>query len=154
MRRILFVLAAIASTACAGIMSPREAEQLRDAEQRWERAGIRDYTFEMRTSCFCPTEILAWAVVHVRDGQVAAAYSLDGTPLSGFDLDSRKTVEELFAVARAKHEHIADIDFEFDEELGYPLRIRLEEKRNVADASATYEARNLVPAVAENGSQD
>lgn len=154
MRRTLFILAAIASSACVGIMTPREAEQLREAERRWERAGIRDYTFETRTSCFCPSEIMAWAVVHVRDAEIVAAYSLDGSPLSGFDLASRKTVEELFAVARAEHEHIADIDFEFDDDLGYPLRIRLQEKKNVADASATYEARNLVPIVVATGSQD
>lgn len=154
MHRILFVLAALASTACGGLLSPREAEQLREAERRWERAGIRDYTFEMRTSCFCPQEVIEWAVVDVRDGRVVAARSLDGAPLAGFGLTSRKTVEELFAIARSRPDYIAGIDFEFHEELGYPLRISLQEKKNVADASATYEARNLVPVVVERSGKD
>ena len=150
--RLTLLVAVIASIGCAGLITAGEEERLRDAERRWAAAGIRDYTFEMRTSCFCPTEIIQWAVVTVRDGQVVAAHSLDGAPLAAFDLASRKTVEELFAIARSKPDYIGDIDFEFDDELGYPLRISLQEKKNVADASATYEARNLVPeAVAQGG---
>jgi hypothetical protein len=134
----------LALTACLGVLDPGESRQLREAEERWEAAGIDDYTFEMRTSCFCPPEIYEWAVVEVRDGVVVGAKTLDGEPLASWGLTSRKTVEQLFDVAHGGEDWIEDIDFQFDEELGYPRRIELISSRNVADAGAVYEARNLV----------
>lgn len=145
MRRALLVIAAIASTACLDVVSPGEEERLRDAERKWDRANITDYTYQMRTSCFCPPEIHLWAIVRVREDRVVSATSLDGAPLAGFDLASRLTVDEMFALAHARYDWLDDIDFDFDETLGYPLRIEHITKRNVADGGAVYEARNLTP---------
>ena len=145
MRRTLLIPAVLALTACLDVISPGEERTLRDAERKWDRANITNYTYEMRTGCFCPPEIHEWAIVRVRDRQVVSATTLDGTPLAGFDLASRLTVEELFGIAHSRHDWLDDIDFDFNEELGYPVRIELISKRNIADAGAVYEARNLTP---------
>ena len=151
MHRVLLVVVALLSSGCVSVVSPGEAEQLRAAERRWEAANIRNYSYQMRTSCFCGTEVIDWAVVEVRNGEVISAKSIDGTPLSGVALTSRLTVEELFERARARHDWLGNIDFEFDETLGYPLSVRHVAKRNIADADATYEARNLVPVIIAAG---
>lgn len=130
---------------CAGVVDPFEAEQLHRAQSRWESKEIHDYTYEMRTSCFCGQEVIEWAVIEVRNDQIVSARTLTGEPLTGFGLSSRKTVDGLFEVAKQRPDWLANIDFDFDSELGYPLRISLESKRNIADAGATYEARNLKP---------
>ena len=147
MKWSIALLPVLMLAACLGPLDPGESEALRDAERKWEASGIRDYTFEMRTGCFCPPEFNEWAVVEVRDGVLVSARSLDGKQLTGFDLTSRMTVEQLFVIAKGRQDWIEDVDFAFDEELGYPRRIELISSRNVADAGAVYEARNLVRSV-------
>ena len=139
------IYAFLAIAACSNSIGPLALRQLAQAESRWKSRGIQDYTFEMRTSCFCPPEITEWAVVEVRDGKIVSARTLTGTPLTGISLDSRKTVEELFDAARPPYqEWVGDVEFDFHTELGYPLRVNLMGKRNIADAGTLYEARNLV----------
>jgi len=145
MIRGLVIYATVSVAACSNSIAPVELRQLVEAESHWKSRGIRSYTFEMRTSCFCPQEITEWAVVEVRAGQIVAARSLTGTPLTGISLESRKTVHELFDAAKPPYqEWIGDVEFDFHDDLGYPLRINLIGKPNIADAGTLYEARNLV----------
>lgn len=137
------LLATFALTGCLNSLDPWERNEFRHAERKWDAAGIDDYRYEMRTSCFCPPEYHEWAVVEVRNDQVVSARSLDGTPVSSFSLASRKTVNELFDAVRIDHEWVGDVTFDFDRDLGYPLRISIDGKKNVADAGVVYEARNL-----------
>ena len=131
---------------CSNALVPRELHQLAQAESRWKSRNIQDYTFEMRTGCFCPPEVNEWAVVDVRNGQIVSARSLTGTLFTGFALTSRKTVQQLFDAARPPYgDWVGDVDFQFDAQLGYPLRVNLISKPNIADAGAVYEARNLKP---------
>lgn len=131
---------------CTGVFEPGEAERLRQAQARWVAQGIDDYTFETRTLCFCGPEVYEWAIVEVRNDRVVSATTLDGLPLNEYGLGARKTVNQLFETAwTARGEWIADVDFSFDSQLGYPTEIDLIAKKNVADGGATYEARNLEP---------
>jgi len=137
---------------CTNPFASREERQLRQAEERWESRNIANYTFEMRTGCFCPPEINEWAIVEVRNGQIVSARSLSGVLLSGIALTSRKTVDQLFDAARPPYEDwVGRVDFEFDSELGYPLKLQLDGKRNIADAGVVYEARNLRPNLSFSG---
>jgi hypothetical protein len=147
MKTVLLVAALISLAGCIDPLTPSESRRLHDAEEKWEKAGIRHYEYQMRTSCFCPPEMMEWAIVKVSDGVVVSATALDGTPFTDWGLTSRKTVEELFDQARARYDWLEDIDFEFDETYGYPLVIEHRSKRNVADAGAVYEARNLMPSL-------
>ncbi len=145
MRPLLSSALLLSLAACINIVTPGESRELRDAERKWEQANIDDYTFEMRTSCFCPPEMHEWAIVEVRDGVIVSATDVNGKPFTDWGLSSRKTVDQLFDQARARYDWLADIDFEFDDTYGYPLVIEHRSKRNIADAGAVYEARNLVP---------
>ena len=143
---MLALVPVLAVSGCLNPLAPSEERALRRAEERWRAAGIHNYTFEMRTSCFCGPEVIEWAIVEVRNDQVVSARLLDGTPLNSYGLESRKSVNELFDIAKRKPESwVADIDVSFDSELGYPVQIVFESKPNIADAGAVYEARNLRP---------
>ena len=145
-RYIMLVYASLSVVGCSSSVGPSGQRQLAQAESRWKSRNIQNYTFEMRTSCFCPQEVNEWAVAEVRNGEIVSAQSLTGTPLTGFALSSRKTVEQLFDAARPPYQDwVADVDFDFDAALGYPLRVNLISKPNIADAGAVYEARNLKP---------
>ena len=142
--KMTLLAACVLTAACVGVLNPRDAERLQRAEEVWNSLAVTEYTFEMRTSCFCGQEVTEWAIVDVRNGQVVSAKSLSGVPLTGYALESRKSVEQLFEIARTyRSDWIADVDFEFDEELGYPLSVNFISKPNIADAGVLYEARNL-----------
>ncbi|HVF40395.1 MAG TPA: DUF6174 domain-containing protein [Gemmatimonadaceae bacterium] len=143
-RRILPVFIWMIFAGCINPFGSREERELDRAAALWRSKNITSYTFEMRTSCFCPPEINEWAIVDVRNGQIVGARSLTGTPLTGIALTSRKTVDQLFEAGRPPHEQWVDhIEFDYDPQLGYPTRLVLEGKRNIADAGVAYEARNL-----------
>ncbi len=147
-RHMLLACLLLSLSGCANLFESRSERDLRDAEARWKASNITDYMFEMRTSCFCPSEIYEWAVVEVKNGQVLSAKSLSGVPLTGNALTSRLTVDQLFDKARSPYpDWVGQVDFQFDSVLGYPLRLSLEGKPNIADAGVVFEARNLQPAV-------
>ena len=141
---VRLLVACLFVTACSSVLGPGDRARLQKAEERWNSLGVSEYSFEMRTGCFCGPDVNDWAVVDVKDGAVVAARSLSGVPLSGISLQSRKSVEDLFVFARTyRPDWVADVDFEFDEELGYPVNLTFTSKPNIADAGTTYEARNL-----------
>ena len=145
-RFVLLAYTSLSVVACSNALVPGELHQLAQAESRWKSRNIQSYEYEMRTGCFCPPEVTEWAVVEVRNGQIVSARSLAGTPLTGFALTSRKTVEQLFKAARPPYEDwVGSVDFDFDAELGFPVRVNLSSKPNILDAGAVYEARNLRP---------
>lgn len=145
-RYIMLAYALLSIAGCSNALAPRELRKLAQAESRWKSRNIQSYTYEMRTGCFCPPEVNEWAVVEVRNGQIVSARSLTGTPFTGFALTSRKTVEQLFDAARPPYQDwVANVEFAFDAQLGYPLRVSLSSKPNIMDAGALYEARNLKP---------
>ncbi len=143
-RYLILACLSLPVSGCSSTVGPRSLRELSQAESRWKSRNIENYTFEMRTSCFCPPEVNEWAVVEVRNRQIVSARSLTGAPFTGFALTSRKTVEQLFDVARPPYQDwVADVEFAFDAQLGYPLRVSLSSKPTIADAGAVYEARNL-----------
>lgn len=63
--------------------------------------------------------------------------------LSG-SITSRKTVDQLFdAVGPPYQDWGGRVDFDFDSDLGYSLRLQLDGKPNIADAGVVYETRSL-----------
>jgi hypothetical protein len=143
-RYILLGYASLSIIGCSNALAPGELHRLAQAQSRWKSRNIQHYTFEMRTGCFCPPEVNEWGVVEVRNGHIVSARTLAGTPLTGFGLSSRKTVEQLFEAAKPPYaDWVGDVDFDFDGQLGYPLRVDLTSKPNIADAGVVYEARNL-----------
>jgi hypothetical protein len=145
---VLLVALAIILAGC-NPFGVSEEDKLADAERDWKRSNIRAYSFEMRTSCFCPPEVTDWAPLTVQDGVIVAATSLTGSPLSGIARDSRKTVDQLFdAVKRPYPDWVDRVDFTFDPMYRYPVRLQLESRKDILDAGVIYEARNFAPFIA------
>lgn len=140
--------------ACNGssIVGPNDFRRLAAAQARWAARPFADYSFEIRTFCFCPPEIAQWTRVSVRNGVVVDADAVEPDP--NFPITTItywQPIDSLFTNLHramstgAFSSFYADINAEYDPELGYPTRIEYVEKPNVADAAATITVRNVVP---------
>ncbi len=144
MRSVLLAMVFLGTTACSGIFEPDEMKEIRRAQALWESKHIDDYDYVMRASCFCDPGVYQWATVEVRNDKVVAATLLDGTPITGAGLTYRRTVNQMFAAARSSDDWIDNVEFESDPELGYPVKVVLTAKKNIADGGVSYDARDLV----------
>lgn len=143
----LFLLLALAACSLDGPLAPDERRELDHARGRWESKGLKEYTFETRTFCFCEPAISIWTEVRVRNDSVVSATALSALP-AGFTpatLQAWHTVPQLFDVvaSSATSNFTRDISVTYDDELGYPRLIDVRCHENIADCGVTYEARNL-----------
>ena len=141
------------ASACdsSGIVGPHDFARLAHAQARWEGRPFADYSFEIRTFCFCPPEINRWTRVSVRGGIVVAVEAVEPDP--NFPITTLtywRPIDALFAdLHRAMKEssgfssYYAAILVDYDAVLGYPTSIEYREKPNIADAGATITVRNV-----------
>jgi hypothetical protein len=152
MRNLILALA-FAVTACDNdIVGPRELARLADAEARWNARGFADYSYEIRTFCFCPPEINRWTRVTVRGGVVVDAEAVEPDP--NFPISTLSLwvpVDSLFAnLHRAMTSNESDIYLDaivvaYDQALGFPTSIEYRAKKNIADGGSTTTVRNVIP---------
>ena len=143
----------VAISACdSDIFGPDDFRELSSARARWEARPFADYSYEIRTFCFCPPEIGQWTRVSVRNGAVSAVEAVEANPQ--FPITTQTywaPIDTLFATLnRAMSQgdlggNYASIDVEYDAVLGYPKFIEYRAKPNVADAGATIEVRSVLP---------
>jgi hypothetical protein len=154
MRRLLILALAAALPACkspTGLLSKSEMQQLGVAEAKWKARTFADYSYETRTFCFCPPDIVAWNRVTVRGGVVTQVERIDGpTPVPASNLTYWQPIDSAFtrlrdAVRAGYNEAFSDIKVEFDAALGFPSRVEFVEKPTVADAASITERRNVRP---------
>ena len=131
-------------------LSPGELRELRLAQERWTGSGLRDYAVEMRSACFCRPEIVEWATVEVRNGQVTRVVMSSGEVVTeGYRLDWWHTVDQLFddllAHPNEPNNVLRDIRLRFDPTYGYPTEIRRDVHENIADGASIRYLRNLAP---------
>lgn len=142
---------------CSGIEDPlsgRERRELVSARARWNSSPVRAaYRYELRQSCFCPPEITNWNTITVIDGVVIDVRNDRGEQVSRDRWTWYATVDQLFArlEVNGAHELLEDITVRFDTQYGYPVEMTFEYGPNIADAGASYSARNL-QAVLRTGS--
>lgn len=137
-----------ASCNADSIASPRDVARLNVAEARWQARPFADYTYEIRTSCFCIIEVVQWVRVTVQDGQVVAAVPVeqDGWPIT--DISPWEPIESLFATLRTSmtgHSpgSYVRITAEYDATLGYPLTIDYRASPAIADGDRSHTLRNV-----------
>ena len=157
LRTLMTVTAFSASamlTACdsSGIAGPGDVRRLAEAKQRWESRSFPDYTYEIRTGCFCPPEVNQWSRVEVRNGVVVDVDAVDPDPNYPITTISYwQPIDTLFAhIERAISESgfnsvYARVDVTYDSQLGFPTSIEYVSKPNIADAGASISVRNVVP---------
>jgi hypothetical protein len=150
----LIAIVGAGTIACSdsSIVGPQELSRLASATARWQARPFADYSFEIRTFCFCPPEIGQWTRVSVRSSVVVSAEAVEADPTFPVTtLSYWQPVDSLFANLHramstgALSSFYRDIVVVYDVALGYPRKIEYVEKPNVADASATIEVRNVVP---------
>ena len=149
----LMLALALLLVGCSEISGPWSRNDLREfvrARQRWEARSFDDYSYEIRTSCFCPIEIGLWTRVTVRDGVVVETVQVEPNPDFPITVNLWQPIDSLFSrLHRTMGEsgfssHFASLEVDYDRELGYPVYMRYTVP-TVADGDWTIEARNVVP---------
>lgn len=145
--------ATVGGVACSSsaIAGPHDFRRFASAKALWDARPFTDYTYEIRTSCFCPPEINAWTRVTVRNGVVVDAEGVDSHQHHEIRTYSYWVpVDSVFAhLFRAMADGgdadswMAGIDVEYDAGLGYPTYIEYRSRPNVMDAGAAYYLRNV-----------
>lgn len=153
LRTLVVSVSAAATIACSsGIVSPQDITRFSQAKARWDTRPFADYSFEVRTFCFCPPEIAEWTRVSVRSGVVVAAEAVVPDPNHPITtLTYWQPIDSLFSnLRRAMDESIlgsyySAIIVTYDQQLGFPISIEYRSKPNIADAGATITVRNVGP---------
>jgi len=147
-------MSVVCAVACnsSDLVGPLDFVRLAQAEAKWDARPFAEYSYEIRTSCFCPPEMNQWTRVSVRNGVVVDAEPVDPDPqfpittLSYWD-----PIDTLFVnLRRAMSEsgfrsYLEAINVEYDPVLGYPTSIEYRARSNVADGGSTHSLRNVVP---------
>lgn len=133
-------LAVLLLAGCSGGSSSTgsgEAAELRRAQTRWARSGVRDYAYTVRILAFAPG-VQRPARVTVQDGRTVSITPGDDdpTPLenNGQVFTTYATADDLFALVQRAIDARADsLDVDYDPVLGYPTRITIDYIRLAAD---------------------
>lgn len=149
LRNLLITAALGAAVACNDVVGPGDVRELAQARAKWEARPFADYTYEIRTLCFCPPEINQWTRVSVRDGVVIDAQPVETDPVFPVSGSYWQPIDSLFVnIHRRITEHgsyLEAVIVEYDSQLGYPKDIEYRYKPNIADAGAIIHVRNVVP---------
>ena len=153
LRTLIVMVGAAATFACNGdIVGPQDFALLAQARARWAARPFADYSYEIRTFCFCPPEVNRWTRVTVRSGVVVDAQAVQPDP--NFPIETIQwwyPIDTLFVnLERSMREpeltgYLASIEAEYDPVLGYPTFIEYRAKPTVADGGSTINVRNVAP---------
>ena len=136
----------------SSVVGLRDFARFAEARARWDARPFGDYSYEIRTSCFCPPEINRWTRVSVRSGVVVDADPVEPDPSYPITtLAYWHPIDTLFeSLRRAMSEsgsqsYLEAIVVDYDSELGYPTSIEYRAKSNVADGGSSLSLRNVGP---------
>ena len=151
--RLRLVLAsALVLSGCGLITGPGENDRLEAARRRWASDGQHDYSYEVRSDCFCG---LAgrWIEVTVLGDRVAAGRYLDSnTPVVQNLLPALPTVPDLFGrIDDAVRAHAVLLQVEYDPRDGHPTRINVDVSYSIADEEYLLQSRNLLGLLTASG---
>ena len=150
LRTLILTIALGAGTACDdSVVGPGDILEFTRARELWDARSFSDYTYEIKTSCFCPPEMIQWARVTVQNGTVTAVEQVDPDPNFPITtLTMWQPIDSLFTRlerAMAGDSYLASIKVEYDAQLGFPTLMEFRAPSNVADGDATVNARNVIP---------
>ena len=151
-RTVLSGVLVVAGCNSSSVVGLRDFARFAEARARWDARPFADYSYEIRTFCFCPPEINRWTRVSVRNGVVVDAVPVEpdpGSPITTLAL--WHPIDTLFeSLRRAMSEsgsqsYLEAIVVDYDSELGYPTSIEYRAKSNIADGSSSLSLRNVRP---------
>lgn len=143
-RRAQLLAVAVALGGCGLVTSPSEGNRLTAARQLWSSAGLRDYRYEVRSSCEC-LQGGRWIAVTVLAGAVRSGTYLDTqTGVETAFLQALPTIPALFdRIQHAIDESAVLLEVEYDAGDGHPILINVDIRRDVADEEFSVRSRNL-----------
>lgn len=146
MRRVAPLLALGLLTGCESVLEQR-SDDLGEARARWERQGIDDYRYDVRSVCFCQWEATVPFTITVVNGVTSSIVWADsGGAAPPQYSDGRQTVDQLFDfIAGLIARKPVVLNVVYDEDLGFPVSIRLDEDRKMADDELLVTVANFQP---------
>ncbi len=113
-----------------------------DPYQRWQAYHLSSYVIEERFDAFSPDAGVVCRV-YVRDGTIVEVLKKrDGQPVAG--VHPYKTIEELFALARAYPDSGFEVAVQYDERFGFPTSLSVNPRAQIYDAGFGYSAGNIM----------
>jgi Family of unknown function (DUF6174) len=113
----------------------------------WRSQGLEGYRFRWQRTCFCPVELIAPAVVTVRDGVVVAAeLEDDGSAVPAEDLGRYETIDDVFAALfDAIRGSAYLIRVRYHPDRGYPETLYVDQDLRIADEEYGLEISGVAP---------
>ena len=146
MKKILFLLLAVALTACSALGSDFSRNQ-----KKWQDANINHYRMELSIGCFCAFRNEMPLTVEVRDGQIVSMTTSDGTQVLDTDINyeffaPRATIDLLLAeIDKAVKDGAESVTVTYDETYGFPKEIAIDFSQQMADEEMYYSIANFEP---------
>ena len=111
------------------------AETVHAQQERWASNGFSTYKYTYQRSCFCVPDWTRPVVIDVKDNRIGRiVYADDEVPVGPTYWKSYHTVDELFAlIDSALVRDAAQVTVQFDEALGYPTQLYIDEDLRIAD---------------------
>lgn len=134
MRKILFILMAVALTACASVGAASSDFDI--ARDKWQDAGISHYRFNLNISCFCIFTQDMPLIIEVQDGEVVSMEYQSGNEIdpSNLELFERyATIDRIFAELETALVEADSVTVEYDETYGFPTQVSIDLDQQMAD---------------------
>ena len=135
----------IATVALVSACTSGLGQDLQTAEDRWESSGVSSYELEVQLTCLCPRDVAGPFQITVRSNEIkeirwegAAIEASAATPVETF------TVEGLFGTVR-EHLTADDLTVRYDDELGYPAFIAIDQDTEAVDDEWSVSATLTTP---------
>ncbi len=111
------------------------AETVDQERERWETNRPPAYQFTYQRICFCVPDWVRPVVIDVTDDRIGRIlYADDATPVGPTYWKSYHTIDGLFAlIDSALARDAAQVTVQFDEALGYPTQLYIDEDLRIAD---------------------
>jgi Family of unknown function (DUF6174) len=147
----LLLAAALPGAGCYsptdGSGMPRgERERLEQNLALWRSQGLTSYRFQYQHRCFCPPAVTDPVSIVVRGGEiVSVTYVATGQAVPPERFEQYLTVDALFVLARQALDEAASVTIGYDASYGYPARVDVDWRREIADDEGFHQAANLQP---------
>lgn len=145
----ILLIVTVPFLAACSLIEPEPLEGTREDYERaleeWRAQHITAYSFEYERACTCTPREVGPVRIHVRDGEIVDV--VDGAtdrPLSEAVWDEFPTVEGLFdIIAAAIDASVTSISVQYDSELSYPKRVRIDRTLAAVDDRVEHKAEGL-----------
>lgn len=122
--------------------------ELSQNHKKWNEAGIRNYTFDLVVSCFCPFADIMPVAVEVKDGQVVSMTDVNGNALDEKFVqyfEEAASMDRLFDIAKTSLSKADEVQITYDAQYGFPAAINADFIKMAMDDEISYYVNNFRP---------